>query len=247
MLHLDSIAFPYSTVYSLTVRQDVENGSGLERELIFNASRSRGCAFTVNSVGNYSIFFRSVSPESNGRLEHDGMAVFAASGDFDNFYSNVQGVLPALTGTSSADMTRTPSEDVTPVTCTSSEQIIATSGEPVTRTSTDEVTATSGEPVTRTSSDEVTATSGEPVTRTSSEQVTPTSSREPVHSPASEGGAINPALIAVPTLVLLILVVIVAVWFWRRHRRLEGVDYQSMSDSSFPVHRDSLSDYDAPI
>jgi hypothetical protein len=89
ILHLDSISFPYSATYTLRVRLDEGNDAGFEREFPFDANRSRGCAFTVESTGNYSIFFSSVSPESNGQLDHDGLASFSVSGAYDNFYPSV--------------------------------------------------------------------------------------------------------------------------------------------------------------
>jgi hypothetical protein len=141
MLHLKSISFFYSTIYALTIRQEGESDIRFERELIFNASRSRGCAFTVGGIGNYSIFYNSTSPPSQGRLGHDGLLFFSVSGPYDNVYSAV----PVSFGTA-----------------TSSETIAVTPGPGMTASLSPEktsvVTRTSTGPRTATSSEEMTAT-----------------------------------------------------------------------------------------
>jgi cobalamin biosynthesis Mg chelatase CobN len=95
ILHLDSIPFPYSTLYTLRIEREDGNGVVIERELLFNASRSRGFALTVSSAGSYRISFNSSSPESRGRLGHDGVFSFSSLGPFDNFYANVSALLDA--------------------------------------------------------------------------------------------------------------------------------------------------------
>jgi hypothetical protein len=139
MLHLKSISFFYSTIYTLTIRQEGESGIGFERELIFNASHSQGCAFTVGGIGNYSIFFNSSSPPSQGRLGHDGLLFFSVFGPYDHVYSAV----PVSFGTT-----------------TSSETIAVTPGMTASLSpeKTSAVTLTSTAPRTATSSDEMTAT-----------------------------------------------------------------------------------------
>jgi hypothetical protein len=59
VLHLDSIAL-YATMFRFEITQEDGNRRGFEREVAFNASRAKGCAFTVGSVGNYSIAFSAI-------------------------------------------------------------------------------------------------------------------------------------------------------------------------------------------
>jgi hypothetical protein len=87
ILHLGSISFASLTMYNLTVRQEDGDGPRFEREVMFNGSRSRGCAFTVGSVGSYRIFFSSVWRPLRGRLAHDGILLLSASGAYDSYYS----------------------------------------------------------------------------------------------------------------------------------------------------------------
>jgi hypothetical protein len=79
-----------------------------ERQVTFNASRSPGCAFTVGSVGNYSIAFNSISPPSSGRLGHDGIPLFSASGPYDNWYSAAPLYFPTDSPHATATSSRTP-------------------------------------------------------------------------------------------------------------------------------------------
>jgi hypothetical protein len=90
MIHLESIALPYPAVYVFTVSRIIGEQLVFEREVEFNGSCSRGCAFSVSSIGNYSVEFRSTDPEFAGRFLHGGSQSFAAAEPSDNFYSDVQ-------------------------------------------------------------------------------------------------------------------------------------------------------------
>jgi hypothetical protein len=139
ILHLAPIRFPYSTIYTLSARQKDEKGAGFEREVIFDGGRSRGCAFTVDSVANYTISFQSVSPASSGRLEHGRVSSFFAAGLYDNLYSadaflfateSIHSSAPnSATPASSNPNTLTPSETTTATTArgSSSREMTATS------------------------------------------------------------------------------------------------------------------------
>jgi hypothetical protein len=94
LLHLESIPFPNSTAYTLTIREIGGPDQECEREIQFDRNRSRGFAISVPHPGNYAIFFRSILPSFDGQLTHDGCAIFAVSGFFDNFYSNVSWYVP---------------------------------------------------------------------------------------------------------------------------------------------------------
>jgi hypothetical protein len=76
LLHLAWISLPYRAIHTLTVR----HGAGFDRGLLFNASRSQGSAFTVDLVGNYTIFFNAVSPAASGQLGHDRVRSLSVSG-----------------------------------------------------------------------------------------------------------------------------------------------------------------------
>jgi hypothetical protein len=97
LIHLPSIQVPYRTIYVLTIHRIVGNSAQFEREVEFNASRSRGCAFSVSSIGEYSILFSSAEPEMSGYLVHDGIGFFAATKRSDNLYSSVQLSYPTNT------------------------------------------------------------------------------------------------------------------------------------------------------
>jgi hypothetical protein len=90
LIHLESIELPSRAVSVLTIKQMDGPEPVFEREVVFNALGSRGCAFSVGSIANYSILIRSTEPELNGRLVHDGIPSFSASGPSDTVYSNVQ-------------------------------------------------------------------------------------------------------------------------------------------------------------
>jgi hypothetical protein len=90
LLHLGLISLPYPTMYALSIRRVTDGSDGvIERRVFFNWSRSQGCAFSVESPRNYTIWFESVSRDSSGRIEHNGTLSFAADLQSDNFYSPV--------------------------------------------------------------------------------------------------------------------------------------------------------------
>jgi hypothetical protein len=83
MIHVGSILLPYPTLYALTIGDD----GGFEREIIFDGNRFQGGAFSVPSIGKYSLAFRSVGPGVNGILHHNASGSFGATRLGDNFYS----------------------------------------------------------------------------------------------------------------------------------------------------------------
>jgi hypothetical protein len=97
LIHLESIPFGHRTVYTLRIDGFDSDNHDFHREVQFDGNRSRGCAFSVNSVGNYSVSFESIEswiPHFSGFLGHDGIPLFSANDLNDNFYSSVI-VLPA--------------------------------------------------------------------------------------------------------------------------------------------------------
>jgi hypothetical protein len=58
-----------------------------EREVIIDTRRAHGCAFSVDSIGNYDISFRSVEPGVAGPLAHSSGLSFAAEIEGDNFFA----------------------------------------------------------------------------------------------------------------------------------------------------------------
>jgi hypothetical protein len=89
LIHLESIELPHSAVYVFTISRTDGGNPGFEREVEFHSNRSRGCAFSVKSIGNYSLLFRSIEHELNGRLAHDGIHSFSASSLSDNLFAKV--------------------------------------------------------------------------------------------------------------------------------------------------------------
>jgi hypothetical protein len=88
LIHLESIWLSFPTLYKLTiVGVGGEADRNFSRWLVFNGERSRGCAFSVPSLGDYIIQFEAASPPVSGLLGHDGIALFAANEMNDNFYS----------------------------------------------------------------------------------------------------------------------------------------------------------------
>jgi hypothetical protein len=95
LIHLESIEMPSRAVCQLRISRIQGNESVMEREVEFNGIRSRGCAFTVSEIGNYSLVLRSSEPELFGCLVHDGIDSFSAGEPSDNLYSSVQFFSPA--------------------------------------------------------------------------------------------------------------------------------------------------------
>jgi hypothetical protein len=209
ILHLESISFPYSTVYSLRIQRESETGVGSERELTFDANRSRGFAFTVDSVGNYSIIFNSLPPESSGRLGHDGVLSFFASDPSDNLYSEVRYYFRTESPHLSATI---------PLTPTSAKTMTATSSERKT-----ELPAQTPAP-SEEQTDVMTVTSSQGLTAAPINTETPTASRrpepvDPDDSDEDEEGGIKAAIIVVPIVLVAFAVSVTAVVCWYRCRR----------------------------
>jgi hypothetical protein len=86
LIHLESIGFSVRTSYNLSLGEtDGEDEGGV----VFDGSVLRGCAFSIKSVGNYSISFLSASAELFGRLVHNASLTFSVDGLWDNFFSDV--------------------------------------------------------------------------------------------------------------------------------------------------------------
>jgi hypothetical protein len=208
ILHLESISFAYRTVYTLSIMLAVKDDERFERELIFNATRSRGCAFTVGSLGNYSIFFKSASPPSSGRLEHDGIQSFFAAGPYDTLYSAAPVNFP-------------------------SESVHATATGSHTPPSTQALTPTSAKTPT---SQPASLPPRRTMTRPSSQTMTSTISD--AMPPRSEGDGISPAVIVVPIIVAILALAATVAVCWHRRRRLTEEEYQSMNESFLDVRID---------
>jgi hypothetical protein len=102
LLHFESITFPYSTVYNLTIRGISK--PAFERTVQFDARLLRGCAVSVPDIGNYTILFNSSLGDVSGVLVHDGDRIFPVSGFYDNFYSNVSYYTPPTHMFSATDL-----------------------------------------------------------------------------------------------------------------------------------------------
>jgi hypothetical protein len=89
LLHLNSISLPDPAAYRFTIRPFPSIDSGFEQIVVYDSGRSEGCAFSVSSLGNYTITFESLSTGESGDLRHDGSVLFAADVDSDNLYSPV--------------------------------------------------------------------------------------------------------------------------------------------------------------
>jgi hypothetical protein len=101
-----SILFPAPARYALTIEKVGENDTdrAFERELILDKSRFEGCAFSVRSVGNYSLSFRRGEPGEDVviRLHHNGSLSFNADVQGDNFFPSADLLVPTLTPATSA-------------------------------------------------------------------------------------------------------------------------------------------------
>jgi hypothetical protein len=91
--------FPVRTVYRLTIVGIDDHNRDFGRDVVFDSNRSRGCAISVESLGNYSIFVQSEIPAFSGLLGHDGISSFSASQSDDNLYFSVQLLLPTPVAT----------------------------------------------------------------------------------------------------------------------------------------------------
>jgi hypothetical protein len=216
ILDLESTSLAIATVYRLSIRREGGNDGGSERQLIFDSTRSRGCAFTVGSVGNYSIFFSSAVPSLSGRLGHDDVFSFFAADPYDNLYSAVPFDFSTESAPASATNSYTP-----------------TSTQTATRPSSEKMTRTSSRSMTR-------APSGTPP-RTTSEHVTPTANEgpTPVSPPGLDGRGSNAVVIVVPIVVIVFAIsATVLAWWYRRHCQPSDEEYQSVNESFLDMHID---------
>jgi hypothetical protein len=71
LIHLESISLPHAAVYKLRISRVDGSNPGFVREVEFDTTRARRCAFSVPEVGSYTISFESTSPVSGGSLEHE--------------------------------------------------------------------------------------------------------------------------------------------------------------------------------
>jgi hypothetical protein len=110
VIHIGSLFLPYSALYALIIERRDANGNpgGFEREVIFNGTRANGLAFSVGSLGNYSISFRSVLPGVVGRLHHNESFAFNADLLGDNFFSFAEYLLLPTLPTESHTATESP-------------------------------------------------------------------------------------------------------------------------------------------
>jgi hypothetical protein len=84
----------------------------------FNGTRAQGFAFSVGSIGGYSIDFKSLLPGVVGRLRHDESFSFDAALPEDNFFPITDDVLfatPTPTPTPTPRPSTTPTPTPTPV------------------------------------------------------------------------------------------------------------------------------------
>jgi hypothetical protein len=235
IIHFDAIQLEYRAIYGLTIRQEEGNGGTFERELTFNRSRSQGCAFTVDTVGNYSIFFSANSPPLAGRLGHDGITWFLAAGAYDNFYSATPLYFPSESAPPTSRHTPAP-------TGTISATIHATSSREMTDTPT--ITAAPSDTTIPVDSRQATSRFAPSDTtipvdsRQATSRFAPNDTTIPVDS---QGGQPSMALIVSLTILAFLVVVFsgaLAVWWCCRHRRLSEGDYRTVTESYFDVHID---------
>jgi hypothetical protein len=92
VIHIGNLSLPLRERSILTIHEI--NGE-FEGEVIFDAARSQGCAFSVPHAGTYTISFRSL--RVNGPVRHEGNGTFWAAEADDNFYPNAEGIAPTPT------------------------------------------------------------------------------------------------------------------------------------------------------
>jgi hypothetical protein len=115
LLHLESISLAYAALYRFTLRQATASDPGFQRGVLFNSDRALGCAFSVPSIGNYTISFESASPGVNGQLHRNGTFVFEADKQAETLYYDVEYWLdPTPRATSTPSESRTPPKSSTP-------------------------------------------------------------------------------------------------------------------------------------
>jgi hypothetical protein len=97
LIHFESISFPFPAVYTLKVIGIDDSNQDFSDDIVFDATPFRGCAFSVRSIGNYTVFFESAVPAASGVLAHDEIGSFAADESSDNFYLAVHVLEPTPT------------------------------------------------------------------------------------------------------------------------------------------------------
>jgi hypothetical protein len=113
LLHLESVPLPSKGLYRLRITGADEATDGIVRTALFDGIRSRGCAFSVPSLGNHTISFESVAGASTGSLEKAGVRSFAATAVHDNFYSEVSLAIPPQSPSVSGSPEATPKPTLT--------------------------------------------------------------------------------------------------------------------------------------
>jgi hypothetical protein len=111
MILMELVNLPYPAVYALTVQTPAGH---IEREVIFDRGRAQGCAFSVGSMGDYYILFRSQTPGVVGRLHHNYTYPFGADLSGDNFFSVADYLLLPTIGTDTPTATATPPATTSP-------------------------------------------------------------------------------------------------------------------------------------
>jgi hypothetical protein len=87
IIHIEQLQFNFSSIYQLYISRSDEINYDCNRSFIINSSNIRGIAFSVPSLGNYSISYATLSPRQSGYLFHDSINTFAALFDNDTFHS----------------------------------------------------------------------------------------------------------------------------------------------------------------
>jgi hypothetical protein len=87
IIHIERIDFLFPSIYELHISPSNQTITDFSRFFTLNSSEVRGLAFSVPSLGNYTISYRSRSPVETGYLIHDSMNSFAALANNDTFYS----------------------------------------------------------------------------------------------------------------------------------------------------------------
>jgi hypothetical protein len=87
IIHIGELEFDFPSIYELYISLSDRPNSNCNRSFTINSSHIRGIAFSVPSLGNYSISYAASLPRQSGYLFHDSINTFAALFDNDTFYS----------------------------------------------------------------------------------------------------------------------------------------------------------------
>jgi hypothetical protein len=119
IIHIEQLESLPLSIYKFYISPSDQTNPDCSRSFTIDSSQIRGIGFSVPSVGDYTISYRSLSTLDTGYLVHNSINTFSALFDNDNFYSGATllsagitcGPWPARSPTASPSKSPTASDE----------------------------------------------------------------------------------------------------------------------------------------